>query len=59
VRSQTPALIPIFASVLEDAEEQLPDAKTKEKLVELVKYLHKQNPAMLGDHQVLLAIANS
>ncbi|KAI9818800.1 MAG: hypothetical protein M1827_007620 [Pycnora praestabilis] len=54
VRGLTPRLIPAFARVLGPPNEQLND-ESREQLVELVKYLHKQQPALIQGHEVLMA----
>ncbi|KAI9663594.1 MAG: hypothetical protein M1829_006053 [Trizodia sp. TS-e1964] len=54
VESLTPQLIPIFASALSPPEKQL-DELTRGKLIELIKYLHKQEPTLINHNPVLMA----
>lgn len=57
VRELTPKLVAIFAQVLAD-EEQL-EAETRAKVIETVKYLAKQNPAMVQNYEVLVKAVSS
>ena len=52
---QTPALIPVLAAVLSPPAEQLKD-DTRAQLLELVRYLHKQQPGCVQDHEILRAV---
>lgn len=54
MRELTPRLVPILEQVLGPPEEQLTD-EVREQLIELVKYLHKQQPALIQDHEVLMS----
>lgn len=53
VQGLTGKLVPVFAQVLGEPKEQLED-ETREKLVETVKYLAKQQPQLFQQHQELL-----
>lgn len=52
---QTPALLPALAQVLSPPTEQLKDG-TRAQLLELVRYLHKQNPGLVARHESLRAV---
>ncbi|KAI9790991.1 MAG: hypothetical protein M1816_004558 [Peltula sp. TS41687] len=58
VRGQTARLVPILAQVLSPPMEQLVD-QTRSEVVMLVKYLHKQQPALIQDKKVLMEVVNS
>ena len=53
MRKQTQQLIPILAHVLSPPAEQL-SAEMRQQVVQLVKYLHKQQPALVQDNAVLM-----
>lgn len=55
VQNLTDRLIPVFSQVLGAPEDQL-DAETRARLVEVVKYLGKQQPSLIQAHQNLLAL---
>ncbi|KFX85975.1 hypothetical protein V490_09290 [Pseudogymnoascus sp. VKM F-3557] len=57
VQELTPKLVPVFAAVLGEPKEQL-DEETRAKLVETVKYIAKQQPALIQGHAVLAALLN-
>ncbi len=50
----TPKLIPIFASVLSEPEEQLDDS-TRAKVVATVKFIAEKNPALVQGNEKLMA----
>lgn len=55
VQGLTPQLVPVFAQVLGEPKEQL-DAETREKVIETVKYLAKQQPALMQGQDALLGV---
>ncbi|KFY28297.1 hypothetical protein V493_02999 [Pseudogymnoascus sp. VKM F-4281 (FW-2241)] len=55
VQGLTPQLVPVFAAVLGEPKEQL-DEETRAKLVDTVKYIAKQQPALIQGHAVLAAL---
>jgi hypothetical protein len=57
VQELTPKLIPVFAHVLGEPKEQLED-ETRAKLIEAVRYLAKQQPALLQGQDALGAFLN-
>ncbi|KAH0536924.1 hypothetical protein FGG08_006226 [Glutinoglossum americanum] len=56
-RALTTQLIPVFEKVLSPPQEQLPD-ETRAQLVELVRYLHKQEPALMAGSEVLMRVVS-
>jgi hypothetical protein len=55
IRDQTEEIIAALAQVLSPPTEQLLD-ETREKLVELVKYLHKHQPGLISGNGVLMHV---
>lgn len=58
ITSLTPRLIPVIAQVMGPPEEQLTDA-TRERLLELVAFVHSKQPALIQQHVVLMAALQS
>lgn len=58
IQGLTQRLVPVLAHVLSPPEEQLTD-DVREQLVELVRYLHKQQPALIQGHERLMSVVNS
>ena len=54
----TPQLIPAFAKVLGEPEDQL-DVETRLKVIEMVKYLAKQQPSLMEGHETLMKAVRS
>ncbi|KAL9009900.1 MAG: hypothetical protein Q9173_005108 [Seirophora scorigena] len=52
----TPRLLPILEQVLGEPEEQL-NEKTKEQVVEMVRFIHGKQPQMVGKYPGLVAVA--
>jgi len=55
MRGLTPQLVPVLAHVLGEPEDQVSDGM-KEKLVELVKYLHSKQSSIVEGHPTLQAL---
>lgn len=53
MRDLTQRLVPVLAQVLSPPEEQLTE-EVREQLIELVKYLHKQQPELIQGHEALM-----
>ena len=58
VRQLTPQLVPVFEKVLSPTEEEL-DQETRGKLVELVRYIHKQEPGLVVGREGLMKAIGS
>ncbi|KZF21078.1 karyopherin Kap123 [Xylona heveae TC161] len=58
IQGLTQQLLPVFAQVVSPPEEQLTE-EIRSQLTELIKYLHKQQPALIDSNQVLAAVARS
>jgi hypothetical protein len=55
VLALTQKLVPVFAAVLSPPEEQLDD-ETREKVKEVVRYIAKQQPALVEGNEVLAGV---
>ncbi|KAI9885589.1 MAG: hypothetical protein M1823_002598 [Watsoniomyces obsoletus] len=58
IRQFTPALMPALSSVLGEPRDQLTDERRGE-VIQLVKYLHQQQPALLGQDKILHEVVSS
>lgn len=52
----TPRLLPILEQVLGEPQEQL-NEKTREQVVEMVRFIHGKQPQMVGEYPGLVAVA--
>ncbi len=52
---QTQTLLPVLAEVLSPPTEQLKD-DTRKQVVELVRFLHKQQPGLVDGNDVLMGV---
>jgi hypothetical protein len=48
----------VFAQVLGSSDEQL-ETETREKIIDTVNYLAKQQPSLVQGHEILMNVARS
>ena len=58
IMNLAPQLIPVFAKVLDEADEQLDD-ETAALITKLIKFIYERKPDMIEGHPSLVAAAQS